>query len=135
MKTTLNWPCTLCGSRHWPDPDSSCPLCRDDPEDTPTDDAGSLHEAAEEAIARFVHDGCSRVSAARWWDEIDAQTDKVMHPTEMAEELADMHVQACREAWQDMETIPSHYAWADACAIAGFDLVKNYQLKTKNDEN
>ena len=28
--------CTLCGSRHWPDPDSKCPLCQPsdyDPED------------------------------------------------------------------------------------------------------
>jgi hypothetical protein len=87
------------------------------------------------AIARFVHDGCSRVYAACWWAEIDAQTDKVMHPTDMAEELAEMHVRACRDAWDDLETIPSHYAWADVCAIAGFDIVKNYQPKTKNDEN
>ena len=22
-----NWPCTRCGSRNWPSPDTSCPLC------------------------------------------------------------------------------------------------------------
>ena len=24
----MNWPCTLCGSRDWPDPHTTCPLCR-----------------------------------------------------------------------------------------------------------
>jgi hypothetical protein len=28
-----NFPCTLCGSRNWPRPDSECRLCRDDEED------------------------------------------------------------------------------------------------------
>jgi hypothetical protein len=26
----MNLSCTLCGSTQWPNPDSSCPLCRDD---------------------------------------------------------------------------------------------------------
>ena len=24
----MNWSCTLCGSRSWPDPESSCPACQ-----------------------------------------------------------------------------------------------------------
>lgn len=35
MRSAL-FACSACGSRHWPDPDSSCPLCQPsdyDPED------------------------------------------------------------------------------------------------------
>jgi hypothetical protein len=122
----MNFACTRCGSRHWPDPDSSCPLCRDDREE-PAEALSDTLEAQEQAIKRFVADGCKLLSALRWWRSIDKQTDEDQTPETMAERLAWLHTEACRDAWQDMEEPPSHYAWADACAIAGFDMAKHYR--------
>lgn len=31
----MKWPCSLCGSRNWPNPDSYCPLCIGDSEKDP----------------------------------------------------------------------------------------------------
>jgi len=122
----MNWPCTRCGSRHWPDPESSCPLCRDDREE-PAEALGDPLEAQEQAIERFIRDGCREYSASHWWQQIDKQTDEELNPETMAERLAWLHTEACREAWQDLEKSPSSFAWNDACAIAGFDLCKNYR--------
>lgn len=33
----MNFPCTLCGSRNWPRPDSSCELCRGEAEERDPD--------------------------------------------------------------------------------------------------
>jgi hypothetical protein len=49
----------------------------------------------------------------------------------MAERLDSMHEEICKEAWQDGERSPSSLAWADACALAGFDFCKNYKKKEK----
>lgn len=117
----MNWPCTLCGSRHWPDPESSCPLCNH-----PAGGAEGYSKARETAIMRFVKDGCREKSATEWWDLIDQQTDEELHPETMAERLAWLHDDACFQAWENMEPSPSSIAWADVCALAGFDLCKNY---------
>ena len=34
----MNFSCTLCGSRDWPDPHSMCPACRGDGEPEPDPD-------------------------------------------------------------------------------------------------
>lgn len=122
----MSFACTRCGSRHWPDPDSSCPLCNDGREE-PGESLGDPLEAQEKAIDRFTREGCRYESAALWWDQIDKQTDEKLNPETMAERLAWLHTEACREAWQDLEKSPSSSAWADACAIAGFDLCKYYR--------
>jgi len=83
--------------------------------------------AREQAIERFTREGCWFTSAQRWWDWIDKQTDENLHPETMAERLAWLHTEACREAWQDLEKSPSHFAWADVCALAGFDMAKHYR--------
>jgi hypothetical protein len=62
---------------------------------------------------------------------IDQQTNADLEPEAMAERLDSMHEKICREAWQDGERSPSSLAWADACALAGFDLCKNYKKKEK----
>ena len=84
-------------------------------------------EAQEQAVERFMADGCKGYSASHWWEQIDEQTDKEQPPEMMADRLAWLHTEACRDAWQDMEEPPSYYAWADACALAGFDLARNYR--------
>jgi hypothetical protein len=122
----MNFACTRCGSRHWPDPDSSCPLCNDGREE-PCEDPEDPLWAREQAIERFTREGCWFTSAQRWWKQIDKQTDEDQTPETMAERLAWLHTEACRDAWQDMEEPPSHYAWADVCALAGFDLAKHYK--------
>ena len=122
----MKFACTRCGSRNWPDPDSSCPLCNDGREE-PAEALGDLLEAQEQAIERFTSEGCRYESAALWWDQIDKQTDEKQTPETMAERLAWLHAEACRDAWQDMEQSPSSFAWADVCAIAGFDLCKHYR--------
>ena len=122
----MNFACTRCGSRHWPDPDSSCPLCCDDREE-PAETLGDPLEAQEMAIERFTREGCRHESAVRWWAEIDEQTDEELHPETMAERLAWLHTEAVRDAWHDLEQSPSSIAWADVCAIAGFDLCKHYR--------
>ena len=122
----MSFACTRCGSRHWPDPDSSCPLCNDGMEE-PSESLGDPLEAQERAIDRFTREGCRYESAASWWDQIDKQTDEKLNPETMAEKLALLHAEACREAWQDLEKSPSSFAWSDACTIAGFDLCKNYR--------
>jgi hypothetical protein len=45
----MNHACTMCGSRNWPDPDTTCPLCYGEPErdidndlDEPLGDACSI---------------------------------------------------------------------------------------------
>jgi predicted DCC family thiol-disulfide oxidoreductase YuxK len=122
----MKFACTRCGSRYWPDPDGSCPLCNDGREEL-TEALGDHLEAQEQAIRRFVADGCKEYSASHWWKQIDEQTDEKQTPETMAERLAWLHTEACREAWQDLEKSPSSFAWNDACAIAGFDLCKNYR--------
>ena len=122
----MNWPCTRCGSRQWPDPDSSCPLCNDGREE-PAEDLGDPLEAQGQAVKRFARDGCGLLSALRWWRSIDRQTDEDQTPETMAERLAWLHSEACRDAWEDMEKSPSSFAWNDVCAIAGFDLCKHYR--------
>lgn len=122
----MKFACTRCGSRHWSDPDSSCPLCNDGREE-PAEALGDHLEAQEQAIRRLVADGCKEYSASHWWAQIDEQTDKDQPPEMMAERLAWLHTEACRDAWQDMEEPPSHYAWADVCALAGFDMAKHYK--------
>jgi hypothetical protein len=83
--------------------------------------------AREQAIERFTREGCWLASAQRWWEQIDKQTDEPQTPETMAERLAWLHTEACRDAWDDMEQSPSHYAWADVCALAGFDMAKHYR--------
>ena len=122
----MSFACTRCGSRHWPDTESSCPLCNDGREE-PGESLGDPLEAQERAIDRFTREGCRYESAASWWDQIDKQTDEQQTPETMAERLALLHTEACREAWQDLEKSPSSFAWNDACAIAGFDLCKYYR--------
>jgi len=122
----MNWPCTRCGSRHWPDPESSCPLCNDGREE-PAEALEAPSWAREQAIERFMEDGCEEYSASHWWKQIDKQTDEEQTPETMAERLAWLHAEACRDAWQDLEKSPSHYAWGDACALAGFDMAKHYR--------
>ena len=122
----MKFACTRCGSRHWPDPDSSCPLCRDDREE-PAEAIGDPLEAQGQAVKRFARDGCGLLSSLRWWRSIDEQTDKEQTPETMAERLAWLHTEACRDAWEDMEQSPSSFAWNDVCAIAGFDLCKHYR--------
>jgi hypothetical protein len=34
----MNHPCTLCGSRNWPDPHSTCPLCQPESAQEPETD-------------------------------------------------------------------------------------------------
>ena len=122
----MKFACTRCGSRDWPNPDSSCPLCNDGMEE-PGEALGDPLEAREQAIERFTRDGCWFTSSTRWWDWIDKQTDENLHPETMAERLEWLHTEACSEAWQDLEQSPSHYAWADVCALAGFDMAKHYR--------
>jgi hypothetical protein len=122
----MNFACSRCGSRHWPDPDSSCPLCNDGREE-PCESLGDPLWAREQAIERFTRDGCKEYSASHWWKQIDEQTDEPQTPETMAERLAWLHTEAFRDAWQDMEEPPSHYAWADVCALAGFDMAKHYR--------
>jgi hypothetical protein len=122
----MNWPCTRCGSRQWPDPDSSCPLCNDGGEE-PCKDPEDPLEAREQAIERFTREGCKEYSASHWWAQIDEQTDKDQPPEMMADRLAWLHTEACRDAWEDMEQSPSSFAWADVCALAGFDMAKHYR--------
>ena len=126
----MNWPCTRCGSRQWPDPESFCPLCNDGREE-PAEAVGDTVEAREQAIKRFVADGCREYLASHWWQRIDKQTDEEQAPETMAERLAWLHTDACREAWQDLEKSPSSFAWNDACALAGFDLCKHYKQTNK----
>ena len=125
----MKFACTRCGSRDWPNPDSSCPLCNDGREE-PGEPLGDPLEAKEQAIERFARDGCKRESSALWWKWIDEQTDENLSPGLMADMLAWLHTEACRDAWQDFEVSPSSQAWADVCAIAGFDLCRHYG-KTK----
>jgi len=122
----MSFACSRCGSRNWPDPESSCPLCNDERE-VPTEAIEDPMEAQEQAIERFTRDGCKEYSASHWWKQIDEQTDKEQTPETMAERLAWLHTEACRDAWQDLEEPPSHYAWADVCALAGFDMAKHYR--------
>jgi hypothetical protein len=122
----MKFACSRCGSRHWPDPESSCPLCNDEREE-PAEALDNPLEAQEQAIERFTRDGCRLLSALRWWRSIDKQTDEPQTPETMAERLAWLHTEACRDAWDDMEQSPSHFAWNDVCALAGFDLCKHYR--------
>jgi len=126
----MNWPCTLCGSRHWPDPASSCHACNHS-RDRPAEEPEACLEAQESAIERFTRDGCREYTASYWWDLIDKQTNEDLYPETMAERLAWLHNEACHQAWQDLEIAPTSYAWADACALAGFDLCKNYSKERK----
>ena len=122
----MNWTCTLCGGRDWPSRESECPLCQD-----PTEALEDHAKAQEAAIERFTQEGCGEGSASHWWDLIDQQTNEDLDPDAMAERLDSMHEEICKEAWQDGERSPSSLAWADACALAGFDLCKNYKKKEK----
>jgi hypothetical protein len=122
----MKFACSRCGSRHWPDPDSSCPLCNDEREESSEDLADPL-EAQGQAVERFTREGCGLLSSLRWWRSIDKQTDERLHPETMAERLAWLHSEACRDAWEDMEQSPSSFAWNDVCALAGFDLCKHYR--------
>jgi hypothetical protein len=122
----MKFACSRCGSRQWPDFESFCPLCndgREEPAEAPEDHL----EAQERAVERFTRDGCRLLSAIRWWRSIDQQTDEKQTPETMAERLAWLHTEACRDAWEDMEQSPSSFAWADVCALAGFDLCKHYR--------
>ena len=85
--------------------------------------------AQEMAIRRFTSEGCAKSSAALWWERIDKLTDEDLTPDVMAESLALLHDDACVTAWQDLEIAPSSSAWADVCALAGFDICKNYNQK------
>jgi ribosomal protein L37E len=122
----MKFACTRCGIRQWPDPASSCPLCNDGREE-PADVPEAPLEAQEQAIERFTRDGCWFTSAQRWWKQIDKQTGEDQTPETMAERLAWLHTEACRDAFEDLEEPPSHYAWADVCALAGFDMAKHYR--------
>jgi len=122
----MKFACTRCGSRHWPDPESSCPLCNDEREE-PGEALGDHLEAQEQAIERFTREGCREYMASHWWDWIDKQTNEDLHPETMAERLEWLHTEACSEAWQDLEQSPSGFAWSDVCALAGFDLCKHYR--------
>jgi hypothetical protein len=122
----MKFACSRCGSRQWPDPDSSCPLCNDTPESA-REPLSDYERADRDAVERFTRDGCRLLSALRWWRSIDKQTDEQQTPETMAERLAWLHTEACRDAWEDMEQSPSHFAWADVCALAGFDLCKHYR--------
>ena len=122
----MKFACSRCGSRNWPDPESSCPLCNDGGEEPCKDPEDPLW-AREQALERFTREGCWFTSAQRWWDLIDRQTDEDQTPETMAERLAWLHTEACREAWQDLEKSPSHYAWSDVCALAGLDMAKHYR--------
>jgi hypothetical protein len=122
----MKFACSRCGSRNWPDPESSCPLCNDEREE-PAEALGDPLEAQEQAIERFTREGCREYTASYWWHLIDKQTDEDLHPETMAERLAWLHAEACWDAWQDLEKSPSHYAWSDVCALAGFDLCKHYR--------
>ena len=124
----MNWPCTLCGSRHWPDSASTCPLCNDESDEPSGREEGAI-AARERAIRRFTSEGCHQYSASVWWTRIDKLTDEELKPDIMAENLALLHDDACVTAWQDLEVAPSSSAWADVCAIAGFDICKNYNQK------
>jgi hypothetical protein len=88
-------------------------------------------KAQESAIERFTQEGCWKHSASHWWDLIVQQTNADLAPDDMAEKLDLMHEEICQEAWLDGERSPSSLAWADACALAGFDLCKNYKKKEK----
>jgi hypothetical protein len=101
-------------------------LCRDDREE-PAEALGDPLEAQGQAIERLMADGCKEYSASHWWKQIDEQTDKDQPPEMMADRLAWLHGEACRDAWEDMEQSPSSFAWNDVCAIAGFDLCKHYR--------
>lgn len=45
----MNWACSLCGSRNWPNPDSHCPLCAGDSKEDFDDDDDELDESDEPA--------------------------------------------------------------------------------------
>ena len=47
----MKFACSRCGSRHWPDPESFCPLCNDGREE-PSEALGDTVEAQEQAIER-----------------------------------------------------------------------------------
>jgi rubrerythrin len=32
------WACTMCGSTDWPNPDATCPLCREDDDEDESED-------------------------------------------------------------------------------------------------
>jgi len=118
----------MCGIRQWPEYVSSCPLCNDGSEN-PGERQEGMFTAKEMAVSRFTSDGCAKSSAALWWKRIDKTTNEELTPDIMAESLALLHDDACVTAWQEMETAPSSSAWADVCAIAGFDICKNYNQK------
>jgi len=126
----MNWSCTLCGSCHWPDSDSSCPLCNDGG-GNPEEREEGPNTAQERAVRGFTGDGCRKKFAISWWNRIDRLTDEEFPPDVMAEMLASMHDEACDEAWRDLEVAPTSSTWADACAIAGFDICKNYSKERK----
>tara|TARA_R110000868_G_scaffold80542_4_gene228829 strand:+ start:698 stop:1084 length:387 start_codon:yes stop_codon:yes gene_type:complete len=119
----MNWPCTLCGSRHWPDPDSSCALCNDGSKNPDERGEGTV-TAKEKAIRRFALEGCHQDSASLWWAKIDKLTDEDLMPDIMSDRLSWLHEDACRRACDFLEPEPSPSAWADVCAIAGFDICK-----------
>ena len=124
----MSWTCTMCGIRQWPEYASSCPLCNDgSDEHSEREEFGNT--AQETAIRRFTSEGCAKSSADLWWARIDKTTDEDLKPDAMAESLAVLHDDACITAWQEMEVAPSSSAWADVCAIAGFDICKNYNQK------
>lgn len=124
----MKFACTLCGGRHWPDPDSSCPLCNDGGKNSDGRGEGTV-TAKEKAIRVFTREGCQQDSAALWWKLIDKLTDEELEPDLMSDRLSWLHEDACRRSCDFLEPEPSPSAWADVCAIAGFDICKNYNQK------
>jgi hypothetical protein len=83
------------------------------------------------AIARFLLDGCKPDCAEAWWESIDKATDEHGITNETIERLDQLHTDACRQAWDNLETAPTCEAWTDVCAITGVDICKNYNKKRK----
>jgi hypothetical protein len=44
----LKFPCTLCGSRNWPNEWTSCPLCRLEDDDETTDELDDSSDESNE---------------------------------------------------------------------------------------
>ena len=124
----MKFTCSRCGSRNWPDPDSSCPLCNDGCDEPSEREEGAIM-AQEMAIRRFTSEGCHQDSASLWWAKIDKLTDEDLTPDIMSDRLSWLHDDACRRSCDFLEPEPSPSAWADVCAIAGFDICKNYNQK------
>ena len=52
----MKFACTRCGSRNWPDPDSSCPLCRDDREELNESTESAARDAGQNSQSKQTND-------------------------------------------------------------------------------